>query len=270
MLHILPTEPLLLEVALILYCSGCTQNYPFFQAVGTLFIALAILPTPHESPWYPKPLTNLPSLPCSFFSFSSFSVAVGTGSPLPARCYQTVSAFIRSRQRTHFHRHAHTHTNAFWGLPQSEALKHIFLMLSPNKKDNLFAQPTSKSPSQPVSKSPYAKVFRYIWYSGRMPCGYASRSAGYRRDLSSRCLAVRQVVTDEDEALFCQVLPMEMLLAVLLKHVQTQYKHQFVPTPTFVYFTDHYNKSGCLDWLDLVAKEQGPTSILLLVRSRFF
>lgn len=114
----------------ILPCSGFTQSSPLFPAecdpLWVLFFQPFLSnPTPHESPWYPDPLTNLLSLPSLllpslslFSSTSSSSVAVGGGSPLPAHCYQTMSAFIRPRQHTHTHRRAHTHTNTFEGFPR--------------------------------------------------------------------------------------------------------------------------------------------------------
>lgn len=114
---------------------------PYFSCragftVGALFTAY-----PPNPPWIsliPRPTYNppLPSFlpsPAPFLSSSSSSVTLGTGSLLPAHCYQTMSAFISPRLRTHpqVHKHAHTHTNTCGGLPQSEALKHIFLVLAP-------------------------------------------------------------------------------------------------------------------------------------------
>lgn len=263
-----PAEPLFLEVALPEYCicyhrpkSSCfrAEHHPLW--VLFLLPVLSSQP-PTNLPDTPTHLQTsyplLPSLPCSFsLSSSSSSVALGTGSPLPACCYLTVSAFTSPRQHTHFHRHAHTHTNAFWGLPQSEALKHIFPMLSLNKKDNLFAQPTSKSSSQPACQLLSHPVQRFSDTQAECPTAILAGQLAmgwtwsWHWAADGCCIGEWRLV--KMRHYFAEFLWWKMLLAVHLKYA------------IFADFADRYHS---LDWLDLLGKKQGPTSILWLVWSQ--
>lgn len=162
-----------------------------------------MLPTPHESPCYPDPLTNLPSLPSpSPFLSSSSTVTVSTGSPLPSHCYQTMSAFMSPiHTTTNLETCSHPHKHFLRASPEwSVEAYHPYAPPPTNKKDNM-----SPRVSQPAcllaSQSPTMHAFRYIRCSSRMPYSSASRSAGccvdLKLSLSSRWQVGWWVETDE-------------------------------------------------------------------------
>ncbi len=192
-------------------CGRFIQSSPCscwaWSTMGALFTAYSILPTPHESPWYPDPLTNLlsppSSLPCSF-SLSILLLLLSCCGHRLSSSSRLLSnnVCIHPPKATHTHTHSFTDTltpaqTHFEGFPRVRHWSKSSLCSSFMRKI-MSAQPVSQSVTQSVclsvSPSPCVQVCRYIRHSSRMPHSHANRSAGCWTDLkltlSSRWLAM--------------------------------------------------------------------------------
>ena len=183
-----------------------------WSAVGALLAAYFILPTPHESPRYPDPLTNLlfpPSSPPLLFL--SLLLLLLLLLSLLSCCWHRLSSsspLLSNNVCIHPPKATHTHPRRstdmltptqthFEGFPRVRHRSISSLCSPPVRKIICSLSPQVSHPSlsacQP-SQSPSALAFRYIRHSSRAPYSHASRLAGCRMDLkltlSSRWLAV--------------------------------------------------------------------------------
>lgn len=119
-------------------------GYPGWGALFATYSSLiqtpawtCLLPRPHSKP---PPLLSSPLLSSSSSSSSSW-VALGTDSPLPAHCHQTMSAFMCRRKHPQIHRHRVTPTQTrFVGFPRVKHSSVSALCCTP-LAEMIFAQP---------------------------------------------------------------------------------------------------------------------------------
>lgn len=105
----------------LIHC-GCSFNCLFYPPNPPMNLpdTPTHLQTPSSQSFHPSPCLLFSLFPSS----SSSSVAVGTGSLLPAHCYQTMSAFIHPGQHTHPSTDMHTLTQTLSKLGGLPRVKH--------------------------------------------------------------------------------------------------------------------------------------------------
>lgn len=162
---------------------------------GVLFLPpiQAVFRPPLESACYHNPISNL--LPAPLFSplssssssSSSFLVALGTDSSLPAHCHQTMSAFMCRRKHPQIHRHTVTPTQTrFVGFPRVKHSSVSALCFSPLTK-MIFAQPVGFA-GQLFTQCEHLYL-KTIKHNAPQPCSHGSGGCGVNLKQSERQMA---------------------------------------------------------------------------------